>query len=131
VIRCGVEESLDNGVARLFFPHGIGHMLGLQVHDVGGFMEDESGTTSLPRPKQDPALRLTRLLEPGFVVTMEPGLYFIEARLAPARSGPLAAQIDWSRVAALQPFGGIRIEDDLAITAEGCDNLTREAFSLS
>jgi Xaa-Pro dipeptidase len=106
-------------------------MLGLQVHDVGGFMEDESGTTSLPRPRQDPALRLTRLLEPGFVVTMEPGLYFIEARLAQARSGPLAAHIDWARVAALQPFGGIRIEDDLAITAEGCDNLTREAFSLS
>ena len=131
VIRCGVEESLHNGVARLFFPHGIGHMLGLQVHDVGGCMEDESGTTALPRPLQDPALRLTRPLEPGFVVTMEPGLYFIEARLAPARSGPLAAQIDWSRVAALQPFGGIRIEDDLAITAEGCDNLTREAFSLS
>jgi Xaa-Pro dipeptidase len=62
---------------------------------------------------------------------MEPGLYFIDALLGPARSGPLAAHIDWARVASLQPVGGIRIEDDLAVTAEGCDNLTREAFSLS
>jgi Xaa-Pro dipeptidase len=131
VIRCSVEESLGNGVARLFFPHGIGHMLGLQVHDVGGFMADEHGGATLPKPPEDPALRLTRKLEPGFVVTMEPGLYFIEALLAPARSGPLATHIDWTRVAALQPFGGIRIEDDLAVTAGGCDNLTREAFSLS
>ena len=129
IIRCSVEESLANGVARLFFPHGIGHMLGLQVHDVGGFMADERGEGTLPKPPQDPALRLTRRLEPGFVVTMEPGLYFIDALLGPARSGPLAQHIDWARVAALQPFGGIRIEDDLAVTAEGCDNLTREAFS--
>jgi Xaa-Pro dipeptidase len=131
VIRCSVEASLENGVARLFFPHGIGHMLGLQVHDVGGFMADEQGSAALPKPPKDAALRLTRKLEPGFVVTMEPGLYFIDALLGPARSGPLAAHIDWARVASLQPFGGIRIEDDLAVTAEGCDNLTREAFSLS
>lgn len=129
VIRCSVEESLENGVARLFFPHGIGHMLGLQVHDVGGFMADDHGVATLPKPPKDPALRLTRRLEPGFVVTMEPGLYFIDALLKPVRSGPLAAHIDWARVDALQPFGGIRIEDDLAVTAEGCDNLTREAFS--
>lgn len=129
VVRCSVAESLDNGVARLFFPHGIGHLLGLQVHDVAGFMADETGGTSLPRPPQDPALRLTRRLEPGFVVTMEPGLYFIEALLGPARTGPLAQHIDWRRIEQLQPFGGIRIEDDLAVTADGCENLTRAAFA--
>lgn len=129
VIRCSVAESLTNGVARLFFPHGIGHLLGLQVHDVAGFMADEHGSATLPRPPQDAALRLTRRLEPGFVVTMEPGLYFIEALLGPARSGPQAPHIDWRRVAQLQPFGGIRIEDDLAVTADGCENLTRPAFT--
>lgn len=129
VIRCRVAESLENGVARLFFPHGIGHPLGLQVHDVAGFMADESGAVTLPRPPLDPALRMTRVLEPGFVVTMEPGLYFIEALLGPARSGPQARHIDWQRVEQLQPFGGIRIEDDLAVTADGCENLTREAFA--
>ena len=128
VIRCGVAESLANGVARLFFPHGIGHMLGLQVHDVGGTMADDEGGT-LARPPSDPALRLTRRLEPGFVVTMEPGLYFIDALLGPARSGPQAPHVDWHLVEQLRPYGGIRIEDDLAVTADGCENLTRQAFA--
>jgi Xaa-Pro dipeptidase len=127
VLRCSVAEALESGASRLFFPHGIGHLLGLQVHDVGGTMADDEGGV-IPKPPRDPALRLTRRLEPGFVVTMEPGLYFIEALLAPARSGTHAARIDWKRVQALTPFGGIRIEDNLAITATGCDNLTRRAF---
>jgi Xaa-Pro dipeptidase len=127
VLRCSVAEALESGASRLFFPHGIGHLLGLQVHDVGGTMADDEGGV-IPKPPKDPALRLTRRLEPGFVVTMEPGLYFIEALLGPARSGAHAARIDWRRVQALTPFGGIRIEDNLAITATGCDNLTRRAF---
>lgn len=128
VIRCGVEEAIDSGVARLFFPHGIGHMLGLQVHDVGGLFADAEGAT-LPKPPLDPALRLTRRLEPGFVVTMEPGFYFIDALLEPQRHGTHAARIDWARVDQLRKFGGIRIEDNLAITATGHDNLTRRAFA--
>lgn len=128
VLRCSAAEALESGASRLFFPHGIGHLLGLQVHDVGGTMADAEGGV-LPKPPRDPALRLTRKLEAGFVVTMEPGLYFIEALLGPAESGPHAARIDWKRVAALKPYGGIRIEDNLAITASGCDNLTRAAFA--
>ena len=130
VLRCSADEALDSGASRLFFPHGIGHLLGLQVHDVGGTMADAEGGL-LPKPPRDPALRLTRKLETGFVVTMEPGLYFIDALLGPAKTGPHASRIDWDRVAALKPFGGIRIEDNLAITASGCDNLTRAAFSLA
>jgi Xaa-Pro dipeptidase len=128
ILRCGVAEAIDSGASRLFFPHGIGHLLGLQVHDVGGLMADAEGGV-LPKPPRDPALRLTRRLEPGFVVTMEPGLYFIDALLGPARQGPHAARIDWGRVEALAPCGGIRIEDNLAVTASGCDNLTRESFA--
>jgi len=127
LLRCGVEEAVESGAARLFFPHGIGHLLGLQVHDVGGTMADEEGGT-VPKPAQDPALRLTRRLEPGFVVTMEPGLYFIEALLQPARRSDHATRVDWSRVDELAPWGGIRIEDNLVITPSGHANLTRPAF---
>jgi Xaa-Pro dipeptidase len=114
-------------VTRTFLPHGIGHLLGLEVHDVGGFMRSaESG--EIAKPEGHPYLRLTRVLEPGFVVTMEPGIYFIPQLLESARSGARAQHINWPRVEALAPFGGIRIEDDLAVTEEGCENLTREAF---
>ncbi|MGA0053581.1 MAG: Xaa-Pro dipeptidase [Steroidobacteraceae bacterium] len=125
ILRCGVEESLSSGTARLFFPHGIGHLLGLQVHDVGGVMADDQGGM-IPKPPLDPALRLTRKLEPGFVVTMEPGLYFVDALLKPARTSDHATRIDWQRVEKLAPYGGIRIEDNLVVTESGVRNLTRE-----
>ena len=125
ILRCSVEESLNSGTARLFFPHGIGHLLGLQVHDVGGVMADDQGGM-IPKPALDPALRLTRILEPGFVVTMEPGLYFVDALLKPARSSHHATRIDWQRIEKLAPYGGIRIEDNLVVTDSGVRNLTRE-----
>jgi len=127
LIRCGAEEAVAAGVTSVFLPHGIGHLLGLEVHDVGGFMLNPDGG-EIPRPPGHPYLRLTRVLEDGFVVTMEPGIYFIEQLLAAARADGRGRYINWSRVEALAPFGGIRIEDDLAVTANGCENLTREAF---
>jgi Xaa-Pro dipeptidase len=125
ILRCSVEEALSSGTARLFFPHGIGHLLGLQVHDVGGVMADDRGGM-IPKPPLDPALRLTRQLESGFVVTMEPGLYFVEALLKPARSSHHAPRINWDTIDALAPYGGIRIEDNLVVTDSGVRNLTRE-----
>jgi Xaa-Pro dipeptidase len=127
LIRCSAEEALDTGVTRVFLPHGIGHLLGLEVHDVGGFMASAEGG-DIPRPEGHPYLRLTRVLQEGFVVTMEPGIYFIPQLLAAARTHSLARSINWSRVDTLARFGGIRIEDDLAVTLDGCENLTREAF---
>jgi Xaa-Pro dipeptidase len=127
ILRCAPEEAVASGITRVFLPHGIGHLLGLEVHDVGGFMAGpESG--EIPRPSGHPHLRLTRILEAGFVVTMEPGIYFIPQLLEEARADGRSRHINWSRVQALARFGGIRIEDDLAITASGCENLTREAF---
>jgi Xaa-Pro dipeptidase len=130
ILRCSAEEALTSGTARLFFPHGIGHLLGLQVHDVGGVMADDRGGM-IPKPPLDPALRLTRRLEPGFVVTMEPGLYFVDALLKPARSSHHAQRIDWDKIEALAPYGGIRIEDNLVVTESGVRNLTRESAAVA
>ncbi len=128
VLRCSLDEAQARGVIRVFYPHGIGHLLGLQVHDAGGLWADDSGRT-IARPDGHPFLRLTRVLEPGFVVTMEPGLYFIDALLAQARQDERGPAIDWSRVEALRPFGGIRIEDNLVVQPSGPpENLTRNAF---
>jgi Xaa-Pro dipeptidase len=124
------EAALASGALTTFFPHGIGHLLGLQVHDVGGLQAGPEGG-EIPRPEGHPFLRLTRRLEAGFVVTMEPGIYFIDSLLERARGGAASGLIRWSRVAALRPFGGIRIEDDLAVTASGHENLTRAAFASS
>jgi len=82
----------------------------------------------IPRPDGHPFLRLTRKLQEGFVVTMEPGIYFIDSLLEEAREDSRVSRINWTRVNALKPFGGIRVEDDVAITATGCENLTRDAF---
>ncbi|HXZ60442.1 MAG TPA: Xaa-Pro dipeptidase [Steroidobacteraceae bacterium] len=128
LIRCGGDEAVATGVTKVFLPHGIGHLLGLEVHDVGGFMKAR-GDGDIPRPEGHPYLRLTRVLESGFVVTMEPGIYFIPQLLEAARADDQqSSRINWPRVAGLMKFGGIRIEDNLAITAAGCENLTRDAF---
>jgi Xaa-Pro dipeptidase len=122
------QAALELGVTGVFFPHGIGHLLGLQVHDVGGVMADSQGHER-NRPEGHPYLRLTRMLEPGVVVTVEPGIYFIDSLLAAARADARRAHIDWSVAEQLRPFGGIRIEDNVVTTASQPENLTREAFA--
>jgi len=124
------EEALvAERVTTTFFPHGIGHLLGLQVHDIGGFMADDSGTPSL-KPEGHPYLRLTRTLAPGMVVTIEPGLYFIPTLLSKLRATPQGAAVNWPLVERLARFGGVRIEDDVVCRADGApENLTREAFA--
>ncbi len=128
LIHCAADEAVASGLSSVFLPHGIGHLLGLQVHDVGGLQRSAVGG-EIARPAGHPYLRLTRRLEAGFAVTMEPGLYFIDQLLAQARAQELGARINWPQLEQLRPFGGIRIEDDLAVTASGCENLTREAFA--
>lgn len=130
IITCDADEAVDTAVTSVFLPHGIGHLLGLQVHDVGGLMLSPEGGEIL-RPQGHPYLRLTRVLEEGFVVTMEPGIYFIDQLLQQAQGDARRTKINWSRVEQLKPFGGVRIEDDLAITATGCENLTRDAMEVA
>lgn len=115
-------ELLESGITRAFFPHGLGHSLGLQTHDVG---------CGLLKPKaENPFLRNTTVISARQCFTIEPGFYFIEALLRPLRDGPGAAAIDWKLVDALSPFGGIRIEDDLVVGAQAPRNLTREVLPL-
>ncbi|MEO8809226.1 MAG: Xaa-Pro dipeptidase [Rhodanobacter sp.] len=127
-ITMSAESAVESGVTRAFFPHGLGHSIGLQVHDVAGFAQNERGDR-VPRPTDHPFLRMTRTLESDMVVTIEPGLYFIEMLLAELRDKPVAKDIAWAKVEAFRRYGGIRIEDDVACTEDVPENLTRDAFA--
>lgn len=128
VLRMAPESAVESGVSSTFLPHGLGHLLGVQVHDVGG-LRPAADAAPIPRPPGHPALRLTRRLEPGMVVTVEPGLYFIELLLKQLAAGPHAAAVNWPVVERLAPCGGIRIEDNVVVTDSGHDNMTRTAFA--
>jgi Xaa-Pro dipeptidase len=122
------DTLLATGVTSAFFPHGLGHLLGIQVHDVGGHQESETGGTIDP-PSGHPFLRLTRVLEEDMVLTIEPGLYVIDMLLEKLRGTPAEAHVNWETVDWLRPFGGIRIEDNVRVLADGAENLTRDAFA--
>jgi Xaa-Pro dipeptidase len=125
LVRSSPEEALERGVTRTFLPHGVGHHLGIQVHDVGGRQAGPEGG-EVPPPEDYPALRNTRILEPGHVVTIEPGLYFIDMLLEPLQESDEGKLVDWERVDRLKEHGGIRIEDDVLCTEGEPEDLTRE-----
>lgn len=118
------EEVYERGYTNAFFPHGLGHYIGLQVHDVGGFLKSPDGD-SFQRSARHPFLRLLRDIEPGQVFTIEPGLYVVD-QLLEAFDGN--DDFNWTRIAELRPYGGVRIEDSVHVTENGVENLTRDAF---
>lgn len=128
LIRSEFHNQLDylsntlNIVPRLFMPHGLGHMLGLNVHDVGGYQVHQSKSDEISVR----GLRLARPLMSGFVITVEPGIYFIEYLKQQALADPALAQVvDWAVWdACRREVGGVRIEDDVLITDAGCRVLT-------
>lgn len=124
LLRLDGEAAFELGLTRPFFPHGLGHFLGIQVHDVAGRQSAPAGGTT-PPPAHSPFLRTTRTIAEHQVFTIEPGLYFIEMLLREHRAGPSAKHVDWPLVERLRPFGGIRIEDDVLVTAAGHRNLSR------
>ena len=128
IVKGDPDTLLATGVSSAFFPHGLGHLLGVQVHDVGGFMENESGNHIDP-PSGHPFLRLTRTLEADMVLTVEPGIYAIDMLLENLRGTPAEDHILWDGVDWLRPFGGVRIEDDVRVTSDGIENMTRNAFA--
>jgi len=125
ILKVEAEEAVAKGFTRPFFPHGLGHFLGIQVHDVAGKLAAPDGTLQ-PPPPEYPTLRTTQTLAPGHVITVEPGLYFIPMLLRPFREGENARFFDWKLIDELTPLGGIRIEDDVLVTADGPVNLTRK-----
>ncbi len=115
-----IEEIDAKGISRAFYPHGLGHSLGLQTHDVG---------CALVRPRADnPFLRNTSVIEEGQVFTIEPGVYFIDSLLGDLRQKEVAKYIDWPLATALAPLGGVRIEDDVQVTETSLRNFTREVL---
>lgn len=125
IVHCSADSCLEQGLTRTFFPHGIGHLLGLQTHDVGGNVIDRDGTEGTP-PEAHPRLRMLRTLDVNYVFTVEPGIYFIPMLLEQVQGHK---EINWPKVERLIPFGGVRIEDDVQVLENGVRNFTREAFS--
>jgi Xaa-Pro dipeptidase len=125
ILGCDAQQAIDLGLTMAFFPHGLGHMLGVFVHDVGGKQLDREGAMAAPDPRF-PKLRTTRPLLPGTVVTIEPGVYFIKMLLDPIRQGPNSKNLNWALIDRLMPCGGIRIEDNIHIHEQGIRNITRE-----
>ena len=124
VLKKAGEEAVEDGLTAPFFPHGLGHFLGIQVHDVAGHQRAAEGGTNTP-PERYPYLRTTRTMEEHQVFTVEPGIYFIPMLLRDQRSGPKAELFDWEVIDRLTPFGGVRVEDNVVVTEDGHRSLSR------
>jgi Xaa-Pro dipeptidase len=120
LVRASAEDMVQSGLTRLFFPHGLGHSLGLQVHDVGMRLKQPAAN--------NPYLRNTSAIAAGQVTTIEPGIYFIPNLMQQALSGPMGTSVNRKLLDSLMPFGGIRIEDNILATESGPVNLTRDAL---
>ncbi|MFI2812668.1 Xaa-Pro dipeptidase [Microbulbifer sp. JSM ZJ756] len=127
VIKCSAGAAAESGLTATFMPHGLGHFLGLQVHDVGGHQSAPEGGTT-PPPEKYPFLRTTRIVEANQVFTIEPGLYFIDSLLGDLKDTGLAAEVHWDKVEELRPFGGVRIEDNVVVHENRVENMTRDCY---
>lgn len=128
ICSLSVEEQLAKHVPHHFYPHGLGHLLGLQVHDAGGRQGNPQGQAIDP-PADHPFLRLTRYLNEKMVITIEPGLYFIPMLLDKLKAEQPHHACNLAKIEHFLPYGGIRIEDNIVVGVEGVRNLTREAFA--
>jgi len=116
-----VDDMIKLHLGAVFMPHGLGHLMGLDVHDVGGYPE---GTERIDEPGLR-SLRTTRVLEESMVLTIEPGIYFIDATLNPALENPETARFfNQEMLQRFRNFGGVRIEDDIVVTSDGMELMT-------
>ncbi|XXG48222.1 hypothetical protein AAC387_Pa02g2732 [Persea americana] len=116
-----VDDMMAERLGAVFMPHGLGHFLGIDTHDPGGY------TKEMERPKEPGlrALRTIRELQEGMVITVEPGCYFIDALLNPALEGSSPSKFfNHKEISRFKNFGGVRIESDVHVTSSGCKNLT-------
>jgi len=130
LMKGDTDNAVRAGAHAMFMPHGLGHMMGLDAHDMEAIGQNYVGFDDETRPSTQfgtDCLRLGRRLEEGFVVTDEPGIYFIPALIDEWRAQGLHADfINYDKLETYKDFGGIRIEDDLLITAGGCRFLGEE-----
>ena len=130
LMKGDTDEAVAAGAHAMFLPHGLGHMMGMDVHDMEGLGQIYVGFDDETRPSEQfgtNALRMGRRLEEGFVVTDEPGIYFIPDLIDDWRAKGLHKEfINYDALETYKDFGGIRIEDDLLITADGCRFLGEE-----
>lgn len=125
LMKGNTEEAVRAGAHAMFLPHGLGHMMGMDVHDMEGLGQIYVGFDEETRPNLEQfgtnCLRMGRRLEEGFVVTDEPGIYFIPALIDDWKaSGHCKDFLNFDKLETYKDFGGIRIEDDILITADGC-----------
>jgi Xaa-Pro aminopeptidase len=127
LMKGDVKEAVANGAHALFLPHGLGHMMGLDVHDMEDLGQIYVGYDQQTRPVDQfgtAYLRMGRTLQPGFVVTDEPGIYFIPALIRKWKSEKInTGFINFDRLENYLNFGGIRLEDDILVTPEGSEIL--------
>ncbi len=125
LMKGDVDEAVAAGAHAMFLPHGLGHMMGMDVHDMEGLGQIYVGFDEETRPNLEQfgtnCLRMGRKLEEGFVVTDEPGIYFIPALIDEWKaSGHCKEFLNFDKLETYKDFGGIRIEDDILITKDGC-----------
>lgn len=123
LMKGDVDEAVAAGAHTLFFPHGLGHMMGMDVHDLESLGENYVGYDDVTKRATEfgtAYLRLGKKLKPGYVLTNEPGIYFIPALIDKFRSeGKYLDFVNYDKVETFKDFGGIRIEDDVLVTADG------------
>ncbi|RZC33277.1 xaa-Pro dipeptidase-like, partial [Asbolus verrucosus] len=124
LLKGDVDAMITAGLGAIFQPHGLGHLLGLDVHDVGGYLENQPARRTHPRGIDK--LRTARILQERMILTIEPGCYFVDILLDEALADPTLSQfLEPEVIKRFRGFGGVRIEDDVLITKEGVVNLTK------
>ena len=131
LMRGNTDDALEAGAHAMFMPHGLGHMMGMDVHDMEGLGQTLVGFDDEVRPRLDQfgtcSLRFGRRLQEGFVLSDEPGIYFIPALIdAWKAEGRCAEFLNFTLLEKYKDFGGIRIEDDILVTADGCRFLGKQ-----
>lgn len=135
IVRGDVQDMVEAGIAGLFMPHGLGHNMGLDVHDMEdygenyvGYDDDQSRSPQLGLG----SLRMARKLMPGNVITDEPGIYFIPALIEKWKSEKTdQGFVNYQKLESYYDFGGIRLEDDVLVTADGARRLGKERLPIS
>lgn len=135
IVRGDVQDMVEAGIAGLFMPHGLGHNMGLDVHDMEdygenyvGYDDDQSRSPQLGLG----SLRMARKLVPGNVITDEPGIYFIPALIEKWKSEKTdQGFVNYQKLESYYDFGGIRLEDDVLVTADGARRLGKERLPIS